>query len=204
MRRRRIRGRQEKRERAVGAFGRLRPFADDSRGTTAIEFGMISAALVTFIVGIVEFSLVMLAQNSLEAATNISSRLGKTGFTEGGLTREQTIIAELENRAGSIIDTDQVEIVSKAYDQFDQIGKPEPWNDANGDGVVDEGEYTDINLNGQYDEDMGAAGPGDSDDVVVYTVSYPWRLFTPLIGSLFGENGIVTLTARSVVKNEPF
>ncbi len=51
---------------------------------------------------------------------------------------------------------------------------------------------------------MGATGAGDSDDVVVYTVSYPWRLFTPLIGSFFGNDGIVTLTARSVVKNEPF
>lgn len=51
---------------------------------------------------------------------------------------------------------------------------------------------------------MGALGAGGSNDVVVYTVSYPWKLFTPFISSFFGNDGIVTLTARSVVKNEAF
>ena len=184
--------------------GLLRGFRDDETGSTLIEFAMISVALVTLLGGIVEFSMIMLAKNSMEAATNISSRLGKTGYADGGLTREETILAEVERRTGAIIDPEKLEITSKAYDQFDQIGKPEPWNDANEDGFPDPGEYTDINGNGQYDQDMGIAGIGGSDDIVVYTVSYPWRVFTPLIGRFFGSDSTLTLTASSVVKNEPF
>ena len=182
----------------------LRRFRGDERGSTLIEFAMITMALVMLLGGIVEFSMIMLAKNSMEAATNISSRLGKTGFTDDGLSREDTILAEVERRTGAIIDPELLEISSKAYDQFDQIGKPEPWNDANEDGFPDPGEYTDINGNGQYDEDMGVAGVGGSDDVVVYTVSYPWRVFTPLVGQFFGSDSTVNLTASSVVKNEPF
>ena len=106
MRRRKERERHETPARGIGAAGCVCRFAGDPRGTAAIEFGLISLVLITFIIGIVEFSLIMLAQNSLEAATNISSRLGKTGFTEDGLTREDTIIAELEDHAGAIFDTD--------------------------------------------------------------------------------------------------
>lgn len=184
--------------------GLVRGFRGDESGSTLIEFAMISMALVTLLTGIIEFSMIMLAKNSMEAATNISSRLGKTGFTDNGLSREDTILAEVERRTGAIIDPQKLAISSKSYEQFDQIGKPEPWNDANQDGFPDPGEYTDINGNGQYDEDMGIAGIGGSDDVVVYTVSYPWRLFTPLIGGFFGSNSTIELSASSVVKNEPF
>jgi Flp pilus assembly pilin Flp len=184
-----------------GAGGRL---CRDQRGTTAVEFSIIGIVLIYLITGIVEFSLVMVATNSIDAATSISSRVGKTGFVEEDTTREETILAEIESRAGGLIDMDKVEITSLTYEEFDQIGKPEPWNDANGNGIPEDGEYTDINGNGQYDLDMGAAGFGGSDDVVVYTITYPWEVFTPLMAELIGNDGVITLQAHWVVKNEPF
>lgn len=177
----------------------------DERGSTAVEFALIASVLIFIIAGIVEFSLVMVVNNSLEAATSISSRVGKTGFADTGQSREETILAEIENRAGGLIDIDDVDIDSLAYESFDEIGKPEPWNDANSDGVPDDGEYTDINGNGQWDQDMGIAGFGGSDEVVVYTITYDWEIVTPLLSEVIGgSDGAVTLSARWVVKNEPF
>ena len=33
---------------------------------------------------------------------------------------------------------------------------------------------------------------------------YPWQVFTPLIGNVIGNDGIINLVAYSVVKNEPY
>ena len=46
------------------------------------------------------------------------------------------------------------------YDSFEDIGKPEPLTDDNGNGSWDDGEaFIDVNGNGVWDEDMGEAGP---------------------------------------------
>jgi hypothetical protein len=39
---------------------------------------------------------------------------------------------------------------------------------------------------------------------VVYTVSYPWAVSTPIISNIIGSNGIFTITTHAVVKNEPY
>lgn len=174
-------------------------------GASAIEFALISPVLLLFILGIIEVSLMMLTQNIMESATFTASRLGKTGFVESGMTREQTIIQALNDSASGLLDTSLVTITSLAYNQFGDVGKPEPFVDANGNGVRDSGEnYTDINANGSYDNDMGAVSSGDAGEVVVYTVTYPWHITTPMISAVIGHNGIFDLTARTVVKNEPF
>jgi hypothetical protein len=62
--------------------------------------------------------------------------------------------------------------------------------------------FVDVNGNGQWDDDMGKAGLGNPGDVVVYTVTYPWPIMTPLMKPIIGNS--ITLTARSVVRNEPY
>lgn len=174
-------------------------------GATAIEFAMVAPVLILFSIGIIEVSLMMLTQNIMESATFTASRLGKTGYVEGGKTREETILEALQQSASGLLDISKVTITHLSYDQFGDVGRPEPFMDANGNGVRDSGEnYTDVNGNGVYDSDMGAANAGDSGDVVVYTVNYPWTIATPIMSELIGTHGVFNLTARSVVKNEPF
>jgi Flp pilus assembly protein TadG len=177
----------------------------EERGVTAIEFAVVAPVLSLLLLGIIEFAMIMIVYNTMEGATAISSRLGKTGFTEVNLTRQQTILNAITNRAGSLIDVSKLTVTSKFYKQYDQINDPEPFIDTNANGSYDAGEcYTDINGNAQWDSDMGASGYGSAGDVVVYSVSYPWGLATPVISSLLGENGIYTITTRAVVKNEPY
>lgn len=184
----------------------MRPsrFLRDTAGVTAVEFAFVAPVLLLLIFGILEFSLIMLATNMMESATAISSRLGKTGYSSAGNSREATILASIAKHAGMILDTSQLTITSKYYEQFDAIGDAEPWNDKNHNGIAEAGEYTDVNGNGQYDSDMGLAGYGNADDIVVYTVSYPWRIATPILSNIIGTNGIFTITTHAVVKNEPY
>lgn len=177
--------------------------ADD--GVSAIEFAIVAPVLVMLVFAIIEFSLIMVVYNVMESATSISSRLGKTGFVVAGQTREQTILNSIKDRAGNLIKGDMLTVTSKFYKQFDQINDPEPYIDANGNGNYDNGEnYTDVNGNAQWDADMGASGYGSANDVVVYSVSYPWPIATPIIRELVGSDGAYTITTHAVVKNEPY
>ncbi len=170
-----------------------------------VEFALVAPLMLLLVFGIVEFSLAMFAQQVLEGATLGAARSGKTGYITAGKTQTQTIADAVKERAGMLLDMDKVTITPIAYSQFDQIGQPEPFVDTNYNGVRDPGEnYTDSNHNGQYDTDMGTSGPGDSDEVVVYTITYPWKVITPLVGQFLGSGGTLTLTSRTVVKNEPY
>lgn len=180
-------------------------FIRDARGVTAVEFAVIAPVLLLLLMGIVEYALIMLASSVMESATVISSRIGATGYANAGTSREETILASVRGRAGSLLDSRSLTVSSKFYSQFDQINDPEPFTDTNRNGRRDSGEpYTDVNGNGQWDSDMGQAGLGGAGDIVVYTVSYPWHVLTPIMRELMGTQGVVTITSRAVMKNEPF
>ncbi len=188
---------------------RFRQYIRCQDGATAVEFALISPVLFLLVLGIVETSMIMSAQNTLESATYIASRTGRTGYVETPQTQEETILAALEERASLFLDTghatiDKMVVDTKTYAAFDEIGEPEPFVDANGNGIRDNGEnFTDINGNGVWDEDRAGSGFGGSGEIVVYTVTYPWPLFTPMVSQFIGTDGIFTLTSRAVVKNEP-
>lgn len=175
-----------------------------TQGLTSMEFAIIAPVLLLLTFGVLEFAMIMLVTNMMESATAISSRLGKTGYAAAGVSREATILSAIEERAGVLIDASRLTIRARFYEQFDQIGDAEPWHDANGNGIAEVGEYTDINGNGMYDTDMGTAGYGDAEDIVVYEISYPWDVMTPMLREMLGENGTYTITTHAVVKNEPY
>lgn len=178
----------------------------EDKGVTAIEFAVVAPVLLLLVLGIIEFATIMVVYNTMEGATAASSRLGKTGYTGTGITRQQTILNAITDRAGSLLDSSKLSVTSKFYKQYDQINDPEPFIDTNGNGTHDSGEnFTDVNGNAQWDADMGASGYGSAGDVVVYTVSYPWQLMTPIISTIIGDSsGVFTITTHAVVKNEPF
>lgn len=182
----------------------MRRLLTDEGGTTAIEFALIALGLIYFMIGIVEFSIAMTVGNSLEAATNMSSRLGKTGYVdeEAQLTQEQTIYEEIERRVGPLIDMEKLEITHEVYNDFESLTSPDILKDENEDGDTDDpGEWTDVDGDGFKD---GADGVGTSGNIVVYRISYPWQVMTPVMGKILGDGGIINLTAYSVVKNEPY
>lgn len=178
---------------------------ENEDGATAVEFAIVAPVLLLLIMGIVDIGMMMFAQGVLENSAFTAARTGKTGYTQQNSTREETIIETLHARAGMLLDTADIVVTSVSYSEFDDIGEAEPFIDANGNGTRDNGEnYTDVNGNGQYDQDVGRAGNGTASEVVVYTVSYPWRLYTPMVKPILGENGIVNLSSRIVVQNEPY
>lgn len=176
----------------------------NQQGITALEFAVIAPVFLVIVMGVIELSMIMYANTILEAATNSTARFGKTGFDPSGTTREQAIIDSIHTRSAGLLDTSRINMVTKVYADFSKIGQPEPCLNpnrppCNGTPGVN---FADVNGNGTWDSDMGAAGLGNGGDVVVYTVNYPWRVMTPIVSSIIGQT--INITVRSVVRNEPF
>ena len=162
---------------------RVNSQVEKRQGATAVEMALLVGPFFLLIVGITEFCLILTAQQLLENATFNTSRLAKTGYIANGQTQSQTVTQILTNELsgfGALIDTSKVTMTETAYSDFAVIGTG------------------------------GTTGMGTQQQIVVYTVTYPWTLFTPLMGSIIGtydtgtQSWVVYLSARIVARNEPY
>jgi Flp pilus assembly protein TadG len=151
------------------------------KGTTAIEMALIAPVFFMLFAGIIEVSLMMLTQHLLESATYNASRLGKTGYVTTGNTQAQMVTASLTGELSALaplVDITQISLTTTAYNTLSALSTA---------------------------PGSGTSGVGTAGQIVVYTVSYPWHLFTPVISNIIGDaNGNITLTSRMVVQNEPY
>ncbi len=187
----------------IAARQRLwRPLAADG-GAAAIEFAFIAPIFLGMVGAIMEFSGIMFIQALLEGSAREASRYSITGFTEPGVTREEQITQIFAQNTHGLVDLDQLQVETLVYENFADVGQPEPFTDENANGAWDEGEpFSDVNGNGTWDEDMGAAGLGGPGDVVVYRMSYDWSIIIPMFRPFFGD--AITLRSNIAVRNEPF
>jgi hypothetical protein len=183
--------------------GCLRSFAADTSGGAVVEFALLAPILVLLLVASFELAIMLLVGSSLEAAVLSASRYGITGAAgSGGVSREDRIRAIIGERTFGLVDLGGTSIETLVYPSFGDIGRPERFTDANGNGSRDPGEpYTDTNGNGEWDEDMGRAGSGDACEIVLYVVSYDSGPVTHLLGSVMPT---ITHRATVAVRNEPF
>jgi Flp pilus assembly protein TadG len=162
----------------LGKVWKTRSRKTAQRGATAVEMALIVPMFMMLIVGITETTMIEAAQQIMENAAYNTSRLAKTGYAASGESQAQTVNQIMVNELGSFgsfFDITKITMTSTAYNSFSSIGTG------------------------------GAAGLGTAQQIVVYTITYPWKLFTPLIGDIMGDAyGNINLTARIVVHNEPY
>jgi Flp pilus assembly protein TadG len=155
------------------------PRATRSRkGVTAVEMALIAPAFFLLLMGTIEIALVETAQQLIENAAFNASRLAKTGYTTAGLTQTQSVTQLMNNELqsyGNLINTAAVTMTSTAYNSFTATAG------------------------------AGTAGLGATQQIVVYTISYPWKIFTPMLDDIVGDvHGNLNLRSQIVVRNEPF
>lgn len=197
-------------DRALGRLSGLRRFGRSQSGAAAIEFALALPPLVLLIIGMFEVAVVMFVSTSVENGLREASRFGITGDVPAGMTRQEQILQIVEDNTFGMLDPATTHITFMTYPSFQDVGQPEPFTDTPApsplhNGKYDPGEtYEDLNGNGQWDEDRGTAGVGNSGEVVRYKVEYEWRLMTPLLADMLGDNGVFKMTASVVVRNEPY
>jgi len=182
-----------------------RRFWRHREGAALIEFALAAPLLFMAVGGVIELGMIMFVDSLLEGAVRQASRLGITGYSPTGVNRSDYIVQTIVDDSVGLIQPQDITITTQVYSNFSSIGQAEPFVDANGNGSYDAGEtYTDVNGNGHWDADMGTAGLGGPGDVVVYTATVRWGLITHLLDSVIGQNGAITLSASTTVRNEPW
>lgn len=196
--------------RAVARCGAVRSTLRDllrrEEGVTLVELSLSVPILAVAVIGIMEMSMIFFVSSMMEGGVREAARFGITGGSPEGQTREEQIIAIVEERTLGLLELTEDDIATLVYPSFDSVGKPEPFTDNSPEnGVYDEGEdFLDVNGNGVWDSDMGAAGLGGPGEIVLYRIDTEWSLMTGLLDGLIGEAGAIPLSASIVVRNEPF
>ena len=162
-------------------FRLVRSARDLSRkGTAAIEFALLAPVLFLLMMGVSEIALVMLTHHLMENAVYNASRTSKTGYVESGKTQLETVQAKLIselNTLSPLIDVSKVQMTTTSF-----------------------GSLSKVDIEGE-----GTTGLGAAEEVLVFQITYPWTLFSPLISDIIGdENKQIKLTSRIVVRNEPY
>ncbi len=155
------------------------------RGSFAPEFALLAPIIFLMLMGTVEFCLIFGGQQLLENAAFNASRLGKTGYVETNMTQSQTVTQVLYNELqsyGNFFDTSKVAMTSSVYSTFESS-----------------------------QSGSGTSGFGTAQEIVVYEVRYPWKIFTPIMCTALGsvcyktsEGAFIDLTTSIVVRNEPY
>lgn len=183
----------------------LKRFRRDADGAAAVEFAMIGTVLTFFVMGVVELGLMMAAQGMLDNVVFSAARVGKTGYAQSGKTQAQTITQAVTKAASDYIDPTKIVITSKSYAKYENIGQPEPFTDTNKNGKREASEdFIDLNGNGKFDLDQGKSGYGAAEEIVTYTATIDWQLYTFGFKQMIGKGGVVPLKSQIVVRNEPY
>ena len=170
-----------------------------------VEFGLVAPVVFLAIFGIIEISMILFVTVLMEGGLREASRYGITGYLPEGETREEVVLDMVSRATGGLISIDGANLTTFVYPSFDDIGKPEPFEDDDENGVQNGEEfYIDVNGNAQWDPDMGAAGLGGPGSIVLYTVEVQWEFMIPVFNLFHGSGGGIPLRASVAVRNEPY
>ena len=185
----------------------LKRVRQSQTGTAIIEFAFVLPMVSLATIGTLEVGITMVSTVLLEGAISEASRSGMTGYAADGKTREEYINDLLHERTFGMIDLSNLVVKQKVYDNFGNVGLPEPNTDTDGDGSYSAGvdSYTDMNCNDSWDSEVGTDGVGGPGEVVLYEAVYDADFMTGYFSKMISDDdGKIRLTASTVIQNEPY
>src|SRR6185369_9176211 len=103
----------------ASATARMRAFARDERGVTAIEFGVLALPFFTVIFAILQTAIMFLTSQVLDSALEDASRKVRTGEASGyNLTQFRTLVCD---STYNLIDCSQIQLRSAVISGFANI-----------------------------------------------------------------------------------
>lgn len=174
--------------------------AGDTRGNTLIEFALIAPTMMLVIMGLGDLLYRAYAQSILSGAIQKAAR---DSAIQGGGQQTAAIDAKVRDMMREISNNAVMDPPTRSsYSNYKNV-KPEDFTDGNRNGIRDPGEcFTDTNDNGVWDAN-GNSGQGGANDTTMYTVTIKYPRLFPIM-SLVGGDPIQTITAKTILKNQPY
>jgi Flp pilus assembly protein TadG len=170
-------------------FRMIRQWWGSNRGSTAIEFSLLSLPFIFILVGIMEISIMFASNSVLDGATQQAARLVRTGsIQQGGGDPESIFKEKLCDNASVLLDCSKFQVEVVEMDKFSDFSNYAATYDSEG------------NL------DSRGFAPGGVNTVNLVRVFYRYQLATPLIGNLLatGPNRTRIMISTVVLQTEPY
>lgn len=179
----------------------LRRLRDSERGAALVEFAFTGPLFILLLMGIFDYSWQMYAKQVLQGAV---AKAGRNSTLETGSNSQTALDNAVKASVLKVFPHADVTFARRAYDNFSEVGNPEPFNDDNGDGAHQNTEcFEDVNGNGVWDSDRARGGNGGADDVILYTVEMKFDRVLP-VWRMLGQPQETTLRETTVLRNQPF
>ncbi|MGH1421364.1 MAG: TadE/TadG family type IV pilus assembly protein [Hyphomonas sp.] len=181
------------------SFGYLTPrliarwnaYADDRRGSAAVEFAMIAVPFFFLIFGLIEVCILFIMTTVLEHSINEASRDIRTGQVHQSGTFDQAAFRQsicdqlfemLECNANLHIDVRRI-------NSFSSASMADP-----------------LDEDGNFDDSQMSYQPGGREEIISVRVYYEWGLMTPILSkplqNMAGNKHLIQTSA--VFRNEPY
>ena len=179
----------------------LRQIARQNEGAAAVEFALITPALMMVLMGMFDIGFTVYANSTLQGAVQQAAR---KATVESGQSSFTLMDNAVRKQVRLVVPNANVTFGRKAYANFSKVGMPEDFTDVNKNAKCDSGEpFEDANGNGLWDQDRGANGIGGARDAVLYTVTIRYKRPFPM-ATLIGLPRDVTSVSKTVLRNQPY
>lgn len=179
----------------------LRRLIHATEGVTLIEFAFVAPVLMLVLMATFDIGHYVYARSVLQGALQDA---GRDSTLESGLENEAAIDDYVRSQVLSVTPNAEFTFLRKNYQDFNDVGAPEDFIDANGNDLYDSDEcFTDANGNGVWDSDKSVDGMGGADDVVVYKVDVTYDSLFPF-WKMIGGSQTNTISGTTTLRNQPF
>ena len=180
----------------------LRPLIRDEHGVTIVEFALIAPVLLLMLMGLLDLAYNMYTTEMLQGAIQKAAR---DSTIEGSGNKEAQLDMIVTQAVQAVAPGAALTFDRRSYSSFTDAGRPEDYTDVDNDGTCNHGEpFEDANGNGSWDLDRGKAGFGGARDAVLYTVTVNYQRPFPVAGFIPGQSKDFTLSAATVLRNQPY
>ncbi len=176
----------------------------DERGMAAVEFGIVAPVLCILLLCTFDLAHTLYMQTVLQGIVQKAAR--DSTLEDADTDRIDQIDAIVTSQVKALNQSVTPTFTRRYYRTFADASaaKAEPWTDTDKDGTCDNGEpYEDDNNNAVWDKDGGNSGQGGAKDRTLYTVNLSYPHLFPIY-DFIGGSGNVSLTATTVLENQPY
>jgi Flp pilus assembly protein TadG len=166
-------------------------FCVAERATTAVEFALVAPAFVAMLFAVIQTTLFLFAQQTLQNAAVAAGRMFMTGSAQtSGLTQTQLASDVCTASVQALFNCNNLQINVAAYSSFSSASTSAPALYGSNGSLLTTGTYS----------------PGTQGEIMVVQLVYPWPIVGMPLGSVLANTGYGTTEIMGVTafRVEPY
>ncbi|MGE4430214.1 MAG: TadE/TadG family type IV pilus assembly protein [Sphingobium sp.] len=181
----------------------LKALFGNRRGATIVEFAIVAPVLLMILMALFDTGYYLYARAILSGEMQAAGR--SSALESASEETQEDLDDHVTAAVQRVVPHGALSFTRMAYGSYERAqAKAEPFIDANGNGICDDGElFEDTNNNDTYDLDGGLEGQGNARDVTIYTATLRYDRLFPL-AHMLGWSNQVAVSSSTLLRNQPY